>query len=340
MRRREGFWQSFADLAMGVMAVIMLILLLVLQKQARNEAQFREELRRALVRGKQIVQAQDELAQLIQALFRESNCPLNFDPATGRLLAGSGSEGAELYPEGSVRLSENGRAALRQCGINFLTLVVCFDDRPAALQSCRGLLEKLEDPGEEGEAAGRFESFADLRGKVESMILEGNTDRSRFLAAPSIRNLRPRDFPSAESIELHEKYVTNAHLGSERARQALGHLVQVIASTAASETMISEGDALDALLHLLSIESPSFGKYLAGPVDRRLGSCAPDNDDCPEARNLALRLRWRQQSLREPFDRIVRFYCEQLERERLRGAYNTVEGDIVICGGRSPDANP
>lgn len=324
---REGFWQSFADLAMGTMAVIILVLLLVLSKQTLKEDTHRDKFREMLLEGTEIVERQDRLSRLIQSIFQESNCPLRFDPSSGRLRGGDGTA-ANLYPEGSVALSLEGRVALEKCGLNFLTLVVCFDQRDAAVPTCGRLLHRLSE--DDALAAQRFTNFRQLRGQVEAMVLEGNTDRSRFYGPPPISGVRPRAFPSREALDAHTAFVSNAHLGAERARQALGKLAQVVVTTAHEIGWSDEDiDPLDALFGLVSVESGAFGRYQAGPTDARRPGCEDGADACDEARNLSLRLRWTQGSLRRPFDAIVAFYCAELER--FGGSYRTEAGDEVIC---------
>lgn len=326
---RDGFWQSFADLAMGTMAVIILILLLVLSKQTQDDEQYRKDLRAALEAGRAIVAQQERLARLIAEVFTESSCPLRFDPVSGRLEGGAGGGSANLYPEGSVALSDAGRDALDACGLNFLTLVVCFEERAEAAESCHSLLERL-DPDD---AERRWGEFQSLRGQIEAMVLEGNTDRVRTPGTPPIRGVRRRDFPDGATLQRHEEFVSNAHLGAERARQALGKLAQVVAAEAARQGLEAvELDAQDALFGLISLESAAFGRYMAGPLERRRPGCDDGEASCDEARNLSLRLRWSEGSLRKPFDAIIQFYCARLAKASK--TYETETGDRVLCGDR------
>jgi len=113
-------------------------------------------------------------------------------------------------------------------------------------------------------------------------------------------------------------FVENAELGAERARQALGYLVALIEQ--AKPDFESKTAPLQSFLSRARVESPSFGRYQAGPDDRREPKC-PDEGECPEkcpdegkcgaARNLSLNLRWRRESLRRPFEGVREKFCNE-----------------------------
>jgi hypothetical protein len=72
-----------------------------------------------------------------------------------------------------------------------------------------------------------------------------------------------------ELTTLGQNFVTNAFLGEERARQAMGHLISVVQAHDAADD-----DALPVLLSRVRIESPSFGRSRRG-ARRRAAPGAP-----------------------------------------------------------------
>jgi hypothetical protein len=207
---------------------------------------------------------------------------------------------------------------------------MCFDERPEARSVCKLLLERL-DPDE---AVPRLRAFDQLRGQLEAMVLEGNTDMGRFPGAPPITAVSPRSLKDADERWAYRAFVSNTHLGAERARQALGHLAVVVSEAARDLELQRFGvEPLDALFGKITVESSAYGHYLAGPREHRRPGCESARlGICAEARNLSLRLRWSEASLRQPFDAIVAYYCEQLPTGESK--YETSDGDRVLCRQR------
>lgn len=330
-----GFWQSFADLAMGLMAVFALVLVLLLWAQTRQNSELRQE-REKLVRHRdalalersrfalelvslldaahRMVRDQDGAEAWLRALFRESDCLLDLsaDGVLRRVHEG-GAGAADLYPLGETRMDLEGEAALRSCRENFLRLAYCLSPDsnpdtagsaldPERVRRCGVLLE--EDGLRESDAR----VVEGLRRGLEALVLQGNTDRtpvtSRRMDRIAAVGAAPVQLSSAT-----EAFVGNAHLGAERARQALGHLLGLVQAHDEDER-----DALQVLMSRVRVESPSFGRYQAGPRDWRDGSCG-DAESCAAARNLSLRLRWKKDELRRPYETIRARLCALLADE-------------------------
>ena len=171
------------------------------------------------------------------------------------------------------------------------------------------------------EARGSFEEgIRQLRQGIEALVLEGNTDKQRYA-----REQIPAIGGVGNAREKPEGFVKNAYLGSERARQALGHLLHVV-----RDHDQGPDDALEVLMSRVRIESPSFGRYQVGPLawrrtergyevgdalpgsgEKTVPACMSDKDDgrCELARNLSLRLRWKKRALRRPFTEIQGWIC-------------------------------
>jgi len=305
MRRRVGssFWQSFSDLSMGVMAVVLLILILLMRQQQKQNEDFTVELLDALERAEHVVSGQDEVKSWVQAVFEESDCNLRFDAESGILTRASGVGPATLYPTGETRLDRDARTALQSCRRNFLALAVCMGQDELAQRECTRLVDELIA---EGASAGALESEkarAALRGDVEALVLQGNTDRVPFVA-PTVRDLDDRGL--GPERWKRQAFVTNSYLGAERARQALGHLLYQVHH--AGEHLGT--DVTEMMMGKVRVESPSFGLYqtAGGPFS---ADCDAGTAECEAARNLALKLRLKQSSLRRPFDKIRHFFCQR-----------------------------
>ncbi len=331
-RQQPSFWQSYADLAMGMMAVFALVLIMLLwlqsQEQAATEAelediqrerealeeerrQFADELLALIDATYGIVQTQDRAEEWIRALFEEDDCLLVLTEDGALELSGtSGTSTAALYGSGETRVSAEGAAALASCRTNFLRLAYCLspdsdvdDGATEEAQLARAALCH-------GDARGPEETLVvtQLRRGIEALVLEGNTDMQPVgsLRVPGIEST---DAAQVELSELSENYLVNAYLGSERARQAMGHLVGLL-----DPHRTDDRDALPVLLSRLRVESPSFGRYQVGPREWRTPGCDED-PSCEGARNLALRIRWQKAELRRPFETIRASVCELLRNE-------------------------
>lgn len=352
-RKKTSFWQSYADLALGMMAVFALVLVMLLWSQnhtkrelqgehdkalqakaqleverelltrtkmvlAQERQAFAEELVQLLGETLAIVENQDQAEDWIKGLFDEGDCRLRLSPSGAiEILPEPGEEGvgaAELYPPAQVRLSDSGAAALESCGDNFIKLARCLS--PDGDESCLA-----------GDTAvGASDATArQLRLGIEALVLEGNTDAFPVGTGGGTQlDPRPRSF------------LGNARLGSERARSALMHLLRLVQP---------EEEALEVLMNRVRIESPSFGKYQAGPLELREGTCDPARRKCAEARNLALRLRWRKSELRRPFESVRVRVCSLLRdpestlAKGLRDAGRDV-GELVGRLKCSPEEAP
>lgn len=313
MSRRDpnqGFWKSYADLSMGLVGVLALLLILLLIKaQAASReleaerGEFAKELIRLFDESEKIIDRQDMVNDWLSNVFSEGTCQLSLT-RTGQLTIRSEESGpAQLYDPGSVALQREAEAALRSCLENFRRLAICLSSAPGAREQCEAM-----DQGTE------FEELSEVRREfregIEALVLQGNTDRQRYYQAPPVVS-----FDSWYRLEesLTENFTENAYLGAERARQALAHLLRLVEGEGTDTT-----EPAQILMSRVRIESPSFGRYQAGPTERdnlplrwREGKCS--GVDCPEARNLSLLLRWRKEALRRPFMEIRNQFCRLLE---------------------------
>lgn len=335
MRRRgETLWQSYADLAMGLMAVFILVLVLLLfqQKQltedaekAQNEAKAaeaqarleREKTQKALKdleaeRGEfaielvelfeethDLVLAQDRAEGWLADLFEEGDCRLRMSDKGELVVAspGGGTEAATLYESGKFALSAEGRAALLTCRDNFMKLAHCLipeENTPPEVKARR-----LEYCGSQAESTA-MAPVSVLRAGVEALTLEGNTDQIPLSGLPSGTTI------GDNAAFLAPSFVQNAQLGAERARQALAALIGMVAASNADEW-----DALQIIMSRVRIESPSYGRYQAGPHEWREPGCDKPGD-CAAARNLSLRIRWQKRALRRPFELVRQRVCALL----------------------------
>lgn len=324
MRRKEpeGFWQSYADLAMGLMSVfvLVLILLLVRKEQANDRLvddrkRYAQELVELLEKSENTIEQQDKAVEWLRGVFREGDCRLELG-ADGalRLRNQANARTAELYPTGETSLTPEARAVLESCADNFYRLMRCLAKTGSAIEECNRL-------GVRGIAGGAQVDVpaSELRDGLESLVLQGNTDREGYRRAPEIEGAE--DFGGDGEV-----FSDNAYLGSERARQALGHLMRSIQTHEkrhegiwASAATGSLDTPLEIMMSRIRIESPSFGQYLAGPVDdgwraqgqeTRKDVCRTDK--CEQARNLSLKIRWKEAALRKPYDDMKQNFCEKL----------------------------
>lgn len=344
-------WQSFADLAVGLMAVFALALIVLLWRQGQELDDVREEAERLereqrafavallqiLEKTRTIVGGQENAEAWLRQRFEESDCLLRVteggelrmlsDDGTGRI--------AELYEPGETRLNEAGQAALRSCRENFLTLAYALAPEQADPGSLAPSAPELVDCAAIRDAVRRKAHKEDgaaiehLRKGLEALVLEGNTDRDapggkldRKPIRPIIQGKRSRLLLARSS----RSFVENSLLGAERARQALGHLLQLVEACD-----VDESDALEVMMSRVRVESPSFGRYLAGPADWRQPGCDGD-ENCDAARNLSLRVRWRKEELRKPYYEFRSSFCEMLARQDSA----LVKG--LVADGRDPSA--
>lgn len=318
-REATNFWQSYADVAMGVMAVMILVLILVLVSQRRANGEFIEELLRTLEDAQGLQTRQDEVKGWVNQVFRRSDCELELDAATGALKYRDAERAAELYQSGSVQLGAEGARVIRKCADAFLTLAFCLGEKEDDQQICTSRMgDAMPDPG----------VLSAFREGIDALTLQGNTDKEPY---PSER--RPRVLRDSRAPDV-SAFVSNGDLGTERAREALAHLLVGVEQHAreATDIEISQGRALSLLMHHLRIESPSFGRYQAGEAADWHPSCA-SGPRCEAARNLALQLEWKEASLRSPFNRLERFFCERwlMADEALRRSVKAPEKADRLC---------
>ena len=275
-------WQSFADLAIGLMAVFALTLMLLLWKQNKqyNDAQsaavqLQEQQKRFakaildLMRNTDsIVGNQDAAETWLRNRFTENDCLLRL-AIDGRLEILSGQTGdrpPDLYDSGKTQLSEAGQEALRSCRDNFLSVAYAKgqnrqpDSPETAKDICRRVKNRLKT--DLGDPADR-RSIERLQAGLEALVLAGNTDRSPLNGGRIAGRSIPRIVSSSSNkLTLDDKaasFVENSTLGAERARQALGHLLSLVQAC-------DEGpqDALELVMSRVRIESAAFGRYQAG----------------------------------------------------------------------------
>ena len=391
MPTRQHFevWKSIADLAMGLMAVLALVLLLLLWQQSvkterveedrerirkewqqlqQERSQFAIEIVRMLSTAHEIVESQNRAEQLVRTFFDESACPLQLTGDDKLVFreepnAPDGTA-ADLYDSGDFQLNPQGQDAIRRCQRSFVQLASCLSPEARFLRR-----ESAEVDGDEARPVcllptvastptGARESIESglsfkqgirqLRQGIEALVLEGNTDRQRYA-----RKQIPPVGGIVGAVEKPDSFVKNAYLGSERARQALGHLLHVV-----REHDAGPNDALEVLMSRVRIESPSFGRYQVGPVawrrterghevgdaqveqmngEEMAAACHGTEEDgkCELARNLSLKLRWKKRALRRPFDEIRRRICSLLgsadgDLSALAKGLDTVKHDAVL----------
>jgi hypothetical protein len=306
-RRREvqGFWQSYADLAMGVMSVIILILIVLMTQQSSQSRQFAEALLEALIASDRIVASQGAVDAWVESVFEEPGCRLEFDPRTGELQMRGERAAAELYDPGATAVGDAAQEALASCARSFLILATCLGSDDESKRRCIQLVGTAT-------ATHSVDPVKAFRDGIEALVLQGNTDRVPYRDAGRVVGLDElRPDPAATA---RVAFVQNAALGSERARQALGHLLHRVHyhEDASGD---ANANALELLMSRVRIESPSFGPYQATPRGERPAEpgCEPGRASCDAARNLSLRLRWKRESLQQPFARIRAFFCAELQ---------------------------
>jgi hypothetical protein len=272
---------------------------------------FALELLELFAHTRAIVEAQDGAEAWIRDLFRDGRCPLVM-AEDGSLRRADRAAAAELYRPGEARMNADGEQALRQCQETFLRLASCLSPDAAAAdpqtpaaqaraRACHGVPDPAQaDPKTRAQ-------LAQLRKGLEALVLQGNTDRTSIITSSlGVEPIRAQ----GERLRLKpftESFVQNAYLGAERARQALGHLLYGLQDHDADAH-----DALQVMMARVRVESPSFGRYQAGPDAWRAGQCAPNADGCAEARNLSLSIRWKKQELRAPYEAILTQACGML----------------------------
>ena len=310
---------------MGLMAVFALILIILLWLQhGENKALAKEkfdlqverskfalELTEAVLATQEVAQEQDGAEQLVSRLFEQEGCQLRID-GTGqlRLLNSSGDDAAaDLYDRGQTRLGARGLTALESCKQNFIQLAYCL--APAGDTADEATRERLALRGQYCSAASGWSppagEIARLRSGIEALVLEGSTDRLPYTRdVPAIQDAAGRPVSLAP---LATDFVQNSQLGAERARQALGHLLRLLA-----DRDQDEGDALQVMMAKARVESPSFGSYQVGPRSWRAHreERCDSSAECPSARKLALRLRWKKEELRRPHDMLRNKICQVL----------------------------
>jgi hypothetical protein len=352
--RREAFnpWQSFSDLAMGLMAVFILVLLGLLHSQAeatnveaeraemlaRRQAQLLEAQRQLIEARRQVAElaislasasaetlrSRDNASDALRQIFESSSdCKLRLD-SDGELVfvEDAGREGVGLYGEGETAVGPEARQRLQQCASRFrelaCMLMVPLTPTDGGDAECTDALRICERHGESLIArATRLGNIAVIRTQLEAIVLEGNTDRKPLTRTPPPRIVGGSRGAASDV----ESFVENAYLGSERARQALGHILAAVGEPggAPSEGSLPQHCALDDLLmSRIRVESPSYGRTLAGPRALRLeqlpdGECNDPNAECAPARSLKVRFRLKEEALRRPMVEFQEKVCAQLD---------------------------
>ena len=305
-----SFWQSYADLGMGLMAVFALILLLMLVKEqsrkqdlADTQRRFTARLQRILKAGQAIVRQQDAVQHWLAGLFQQGTCGLVLN--NGKLEV-RGAKTATLYESASVELDKKALHELKKCKENFFYLARCLSADDRGHKDCLGFYPQ---------PAHRIATIRTFREGVEALVLQGNTDRALYVGSkrddvPIIRSVRSNTYRAHRELR---RFVNNAHLGSERARQALAYLLYLVGSKKEEENPSS---AVQVLMRHIRIESPSFGRYQSGPVKKRVPGCVLGKQSCSNARNLSLVIRWRKDALRKPYQQFHSQMCSLLQSER------------------------
>lgn len=351
-RNRQGFepWQGFADLGMGLVGVLLLVVVVLAVRFGQEAKAKREEAERltrfavdligALDEAQRIESQQGQIEAWVTSMFADEDCPLVLDPATRELrFSADPTSTAELYESGDTELSSEAMAKLETCKKAFVRLAQCMSPRDSeAFQSCINVTD---------------EAFLDTVNRIprelEALVIQGNTDRTAIarhqLRIPRAHgeNWTTRDRAQIES----RTFIRNSYLGAERARQALAVLLQLVQSDAASSELEKVSD-LQIMMARTRIESPSFGRFQAGPESWRVASedgspvCDTGEAACARARNLSLRLRWRDQSLRQPFNSVVCVFCQEWTRsegsqlrESIQHADSLEEGSAESVGRAS-----
>jgi hypothetical protein len=347
------FWQSYSDLAMGVMAVFALIMILLLVQEKdeseklrlkqeellrlkarleKDRREFAQQLAALLERAETTRIRQDRVIEWVRGVFASKDCRLALGSGN-RLISKSSAQGerkttgqgrrysaAQLYQPGAVKLTAKSVSALRSCKEEFERMAVCLS--PGRKDECLQTERSQPQAKKLGDLKGVLDQF---RGGLEALVLQGNTDARPYLH----KGKTPKLYTSytkggkKHKVRLYLKrkrarsFVKNAFLGSERARQALAHLLDLVSQdetrgAAAGKRRLSA--PLEMFMSHLRIESPSFGLYQAGPLSKRLPGCgkAGNNGKCPAARNLALILRWKKKALRAPYEAFRAKLCDTL----------------------------
>lgn len=350
-KSNHEYWQVFADLAMGLMAMLTLVLIMVLSHQntekkeierqledlRRREAmlerekivvekekaeliaksgQFAQELQGLLQQTFDVVRSQNAAEELIRSVF-DGECKLEL--AENGMLTMKGelgnSETTELYRGGAFAMSQTGRAALESCRVNFERLASCLgwsvtpDEhaRQQKLELCLGR-----------DVAGRGDPSAlmaaqQLSEGVEALVLAGSTDSNPYADPESGKVPHPimglRHDRSLQRSAL--SFFSNAYLGAERARQAMGNLLLQVQDRTADDY-----DALPVLMSRIRVETSSFGQFQVGPVAWRDPACNGDatgpDGTCDAARRLSLNVRWSKAALRRPLGELRSSFCSVL----------------------------
>ena len=366
MRKQERFslWQSFSDLAMGLMAIFALILMILINQVSTDKEQleedrkeFLEKLVQTMEETFEIYESQNGVHKFINAILSQHRCKLQLKE-DGTLVLDTESEApADLYRPDRFHLNREGEKAIKKCASNFELMAKCLSPDPKQREDCKVATNNLKD--EEGN---RIENIKDVatqfREGIEALVLQGNTDAqgTRQRTEAILRGGYPLYFGKRVS-----SFVGNAYLGAERARQALGHLLFELEKTLASN---GEGQQspVEILMSRIRVESASYGRFQAGPIDfedskgqqtpwraasKIDGKSMPyceGNGSCPEARRLILSLRWRPNRLREPFYELNENLCDMLESEYLKDAFKgklagKKEAQLKRCDALKEKAN-
>ena len=328
-RREFNVWSSVSDLAMGLMAVMALVLLLLLVQQKddtrkaeiaradleKQRTEFALKVLEIVSLGAGLDSQKDAIQETVKKFFL-GGCQLKLDEkGVLRPVEATESGAADLYPPGETILSPDARSRLATCAETFSKLAKYLGDE----------LPQASEP-----------RFRKIRDWIDAIVLEGNTDRT-----PYLRGQVPRissNYPMTPSLL---NFLGNSFLGAERARQAMGNLLLSVAHLPGSNPR-----ELAILLNRVRVESASSSRYQEGPAEE-IGWVEPDcseqqpQEACDMARNLSLKIRWKEQALTGPFNLVNESVCKELHdkdsviREGLRGATLNALLKIGFTGKRS-----
>ena len=348
MRKQERFslWQSFSDLAMGLMAIFALILMILItqisddkKELEEDRKEFLEKLVQTMEETFEIYESQDGVHKFINAILSQHRCKLQLKEDGTVVLDTESEAPADLYRPDRFHLNREGEKAIKKCASNFELMAKCLSPDPKQRDDCEAATQNLKD--EDGNSIENIKDVAtQFREGIEALVLQGNTDAQGTRQRTEAIQRRGYQLYFGKRVN---SFVGNAYLGSERARQALGHLLFELEKTLAT-TGEEQQSPVEILMSRIRIESASYGRFQAGPIDfkdskgqqmpwraasRINGQSVPyceGNGSCPEARRLILSLRWRPNRLREPFYELNEDLCEMLNSRYLEDAF---EGDLA-----------
>lgn len=354
-----GYWQSYADLAMGLMSVLVFVLMLLLARQSKTNralaeataetgrqlaeqqrlvkeiarerealrserSEFAVELMQLIESTWSLVERQDDAETWLRELFGNAGCRLVLTEVGGLEIAdasGQISTAANLYASGDIRLSPEGQAALASCRANFTRLSACLSPPREGGPDSRCVDEAGHEPDER-----ERHILAELRTGLDGLVVEGSTDRFPFGNSTPVPEAGRMPAGAAALIQ---NYAGNSFLGAERARQAVVFLASLVAGAGTDEY-----EPLAVFLSRIRVESSSFGRFQIGPTEWREGDCDPESTACDAARKLAFRVSWKKSELRKPYEEIRRAICGRLGKQNDPFARGLIEAGQDLAGAR------